>query len=76
MRLTISAATLGLSGYELERALRTDHAVAIEATDPHNIVANITFADSEASVERLVNAVAAVAARARRSGKKAAIHRR
>ena len=73
VRLTISAATLGLSGYELERALRTDHAVAIEATDPRNVVANITFADSEASVERLAGAVAAVAARARRSGKKAAI---
>ena len=73
VRLTVSPASLGLSGYELERALRTDHAVAIEATDPHNIVANITFADSEASVERLVNALAAIAAEARRSGKKAAM---
>jgi arginine decarboxylase len=73
VRLTISAATLGLSGYELERTLRADHAVAIEASDPRNVVANITFADSEASVERLVGAVAAIAARARRSGNRAAI---
>jgi arginine decarboxylase len=72
VRLTISAAALGLSGYELERALRAGQAVAIEATDPHNIVANITFGDSEASVERLVSALTAIAAEARTSGKKAA----
>ena len=72
VRLTISAAALGLSGYELERALRVDHAVAIEAADPHNIVANVTFGDSEASIERLVLALAAVAARTAASGKKAA----
>ena len=73
VRLTISAAAVGLSGYELERALRAEHAVAIEATDPHNIVANITFADSEASVERLAAALSAVAAEAHASGKKAAM---
>jgi arginine/lysine/ornithine decarboxylase len=73
VRLTISAAALGLSGYDLERALRAGHAVAIEATDPHNIVANITFADSEASVARLVAALAAIAAGAHTSGKRAAM---
>ena len=72
VRLTISAAALDLSGYELERALRAGQAVAIEATDPHNIVANVTFGDSEASIERLVLALASVAARATASGKKAA----
>ncbi len=46
VRLTLSLATLGLSGYELERRLRTDHALAVEAADPHNVVVNITFGDS------------------------------
>ncbi len=72
VRLTISAAALGIGGYELERALRGRQAVAIEAADPHNIVANITFGDSEASVERLVTALAAIAEGASASGKKAA----
>ena len=72
VRLTISAAALGFSGYELERALRAGQAVAIEAADPHNIVANITFGDSETSVERLVSALTAIAAEARKSGKRAA----
>jgi arginine/lysine/ornithine decarboxylase len=63
VRLTISTTALGLSGYELERRLRADHAIAVEAADPHNVVVNITFGDSEASVGRLVSAVAALAAR-------------
>ncbi len=64
VRLTLSLAALGLSGYELERRLRADHAVAIEAADPHNVVVNITFGDSPATVDRLVDVVAGVAAEA------------
>jgi lysine decarboxylase len=63
VRLTISAAGLGLSGYELERLLRRDHAIAVEAADPHNIVANITFGDSEATVDRLVVALETISSR-------------
>ena len=78
VRLTISAAAAGVTGYELERRLRADHAVAVEAADPHNIVANITFGDSEATVDRLVAALEAIAASALErlageSGKRAAI---
>jgi arginine decarboxylase len=64
VRLTISAVSLGLSGYELERLLRSEHAIAIEAADPHNIVANITFGDSEATVDRLCDALDAIGAKA------------
>ena len=68
VRLTISGAGLGLSGYELERLLRSDHAIAVEAADPHNIVANITFGDSEATVDRLVNALETISSRAAAKG--------
>jgi arginine decarboxylase len=61
VRLTLSLAALGLSGYELERRLRVDHALAVEAADERNVVVNITFGDSGATVERLVGAVTAVA---------------
>ncbi len=64
VRLTISAAAAGVTGYELERRLRADHAVAVEAADPHNVVANITFGDSEATVDRLVAALDTIAASA------------
>jgi arginine/lysine/ornithine decarboxylase len=64
VRLTLSLVARGLSGYELERRLRADHALAVEAADSHNVVVNITFGDSAATVDRLVGAVAAVAAEA------------
>ncbi len=81
VRLTISAAAAGLTGYELERRLRADHAVAVEAANPHNVVANITIGDSEATIDRLVAALGTIAATARAravagsdgSGKRAAI---
>jgi len=73
VRLTLSLVALGLAGYELERRLRADHALAVEAADPHNVVVNITFGDSAATVDRLVGAVAAVAAEAAsQSGNEAA----
>jgi lysine decarboxylase len=73
VRLTISAARLGVSGYELERLLRADHAIAVEAADPHNIVANITFGDSEATVERLVAALEAISSSAPREAEEVVI---
>ena len=60
VRLTVSAVAAGLSGYELERRLRAEQAVAIEAADPHNVVVNVTFGDSPASIARLAAAVADV----------------
>jgi arginine decarboxylase len=72
VRLTISAVGLGLSGYALERVLRADHAIAVEAADPHNIVANITIGDSEASIDRLVVAFETIAAELAESGEGAA----
>ena len=68
VRITISAVAAGLSGYELERRLRSEQAVAIEAADPRNIVVNVTFGDSPASIDRLVAACAVVVAEAAAAG--------
>ena len=64
-RLTVSAADLGLSGYELETALRDDYRVGVEAADPLNVVLNVTFGDSRADLEHLVTALTDLAARYR-----------
>jgi len=64
VRITLSAAAAGLSGYELERRLRAGQAVAVEAADPRNVVVNVTFGDTPASIDRLVAACAAVVAEA------------
>jgi arginine decarboxylase len=62
-RLTVSACDLGLSGYELETALRDDYRIAVEAADPLNVVLNVTFGDGRADLERLVGAFRDLAAR-------------
>ena len=67
-RLTVSACDLGLTGYELETALRDDYRIAVEAADPLNIVLNVTFGDSRDDVELLVGALRDLAARYAASG--------
>ncbi len=67
-RLTISALDLGLSGFELETALRDRHAVAVEAADPLAIILNVTFGDSMDDMRVLVEALRAIAARAEGGG--------
>jgi lysine decarboxylase len=67
-RLTISALDLGLSGFELETALRDRHAVAVEAADPLAIILNVTFGDSMEDMRVLVEALRAIAARAEGGG--------
>ncbi|MBU2602887.1 MAG: aminotransferase class V-fold PLP-dependent enzyme [Actinobacteria bacterium] len=61
VRLTVSAAALGLTGYELEMRLRRESKVAVEAADPRNVVLNVTFGDSDESIDRLVAALQLVA---------------
>ena len=62
-RLTVSAFDLGVSGYELETALRDDYRIAVEAADPLNVVLNVTYGDTHADLEKMVNALRDVAAR-------------
>jgi arginine decarboxylase len=62
-RLTISAADLGHSGYQLETVLRDDYRIAVEAADPLNVVLNVTFGDSRADLEHLVASLKDYAAR-------------
>lgn len=62
-RLTITACSLGHSGWQLETILRDDYRIAIEAADPLNIVLNVTFGDTEADLRRLVDALRDHAAR-------------
>jgi arginine decarboxylase len=62
-RLTISAFDLGVSGYELETALRDDYHIAVEAADPLNVVLNVTYGDSHADLEKLASALHDLAAR-------------
>lgn len=73
-RLTVSALDLGLSGFELETALR-ERAVAVEAADPLAIILNVTFGDSMDDVRVLVEALRDIATRAAGADARAAAAR-
>lgn len=60
-KLCISVKGLGLSGLEVERLLRDRHHIEIEMSDLYNILAIVTFADSERTVAALVEALRQVA---------------
>ena len=53
-RVTVSACDLGLTGYELETALRDDYGIAVEAADPLNVLLNVTYGDSRDDVAGFV----------------------
>ncbi|MCD8038284.1 MAG: aminotransferase class V-fold PLP-dependent enzyme [Lachnospiraceae bacterium] len=55
-RLVISARGLGLSGYELDRLLFEKYSVNAELSDSENILAIVTFANTQEDIDRLVGA--------------------
>lgn len=65
LRLTVSMIQLGLAGYDLKNRLMNEYNVRIELADLENIVAFITYADSEEKVDLLVNAILRIAEDAR-----------
>lgn len=65
LRLTVSMIQLGLAGYDLKNRLMDECNVRIELADLENIVAFITYADSEENVDRLVDALLQIADEAR-----------
>jgi lysine decarboxylase len=64
-RVTVSAAGLGVTGYELETALRDDYGIAVEAADPLNVLLNVTYGDSHDDVALFAAAMTDLAARRR-----------
>jgi arginine/lysine/ornithine decarboxylase len=60
-KLVIDAHQLGISGYDIEHRLNTDHAIAIESADWRGIVANFNLGDTAQSVDRFVEALGAIA---------------
>ena len=66
-RLVVDVRGLGITGFAVERALRERFGIAPEMSDLLGIICLITIGDTPASIERLVNALAAIA-REQRAG--------
>ncbi len=65
LKLTVHVAETGWSGYEVENHLRDEFNIEVELSDLYNVLCIVSFGDTEESVERLVNAFAAIAKEAR-----------
>ena len=60
-RLCVNVTRTGHTGYEVERILAEEHGVQAEMSDFANVLANITIGHRRAEVERLCDALLAVA---------------
>jgi arginine/lysine/ornithine decarboxylase len=52
---------LGMTGFEVERRLNDEFAIAIELSDHRGIIANFNLGDSEESARRFVHALSSIA---------------
>ena len=71
-RLVITVKDLGYTGYEASNVLRLRYQVQADMADLCNVVALVTFGDSEATIDKLVNAVERLAREAKPAGSESA----
>lgn len=60
-RLIISAVQLGISGLRLKALLLDEHNVEVEMADSRNIIAIVTYANTQEDIEKLVSALRDIA---------------
>ena len=65
-KVTVNVENLGLSGYEAEKILREELKVQCELSDAANLLFLITYADDEATISRLVDALKILASKRRK----------
>lgn len=64
-KLVFDVHQLGLTGFEVERMLNERFAIAVELSDFRGIIANLNCGDSQASVDRLIEALIEISQRDR-----------
>lgn len=67
-RLVISAKELGLTGFELEEQLFEKYAVNMELADYENVLAIVTYANTQEEIDRLIRACEEIAKESCRTG--------
>jgi arginine/lysine/ornithine decarboxylase len=67
-KLVLDVHALGLTGFEVEQRLNNEFSIAVELSDHRGIIANFNLGDTEASKERLLDALRSIATRAPASG--------
>ncbi len=62
-KITINAKAFGLSGYDLERILRSEHKIQVELADLYNVILLISLADNKETIEYLVHCCREIASK-------------
>jgi len=63
LKVNVTVKNLGISGWEVEKLLRTDFNIEVEMSDLYNILCIFSFGDTQESVDILVSALEAIAKR-------------
>lgn len=74
-KLVVDVHELGITGFEVERRLNDEFAIAIELSDHRGIIANFNLGDSEQSIDRFVSALREIAGTANASSNRSIEHR-
>lgn len=61
-KLCVTVTGLGLTGIEVETLLREEHGIEVELSDLYNILCLITPGDTDATVDRLIQALESISA--------------
>ncbi|RIV28820.1 aminotransferase class I/II-fold pyridoxal phosphate-dependent enzyme [Alicyclobacillaceae bacterium I2511] len=59
-KLTISVKDLGVTGYDIERMLREEFNIEVELSDLYNILCVLSWGDTSADIDALVNALTTI----------------
>lgn len=63
LKINVTVKDLGITGWEVEKILRTDFNIEVEMSDLYNILCIITFGDTQETIDILVNALQEIASR-------------
>jgi len=63
LKLNITVKDLGITGWEVEKILRSDFNIEVEMSDLYNILCIVTFGDTEETIGTLLHALREIAAR-------------
>lgn len=60
-KLVIRVTGTGMTGFQVSRRLRLEHAIDVELADLRNIICSVTIADTDETIERLITALSSIA---------------
>jgi arginine decarboxylase len=61
MKLSVDVSALGITGYQAKEWLQSQHRLTVQLGDARRVVCSLTYSDNDAALERLGNAVEALA---------------